>query len=308
MYLDKKTYDEKEAPMVDYLNKNYEYCYLESMHYLNSCQNTDLIITGMSYGLDGVDSTLLKGNVLNFSMHSQDLYYDYLHIKKAVEDSQNSISQCVLTLGYYSLFYDLSLSSSGWKCLKTYKPLFADVHHAKAVNIDMGNDMCDDACTEFYHTFFNKNRSYYGPAIIREFTSIPITKKGGWINLDSKERDEAAFELAQKHNKHIKHKETFEENKQILNNIFNFLKMNHIRVIIAILPFSKEYLKYIDSNYKTILLSVLEEITEDMKVDFVDMNDMEYFSDEDFLDSDHLNRKGAIKATVLLDGVLNHLY
>ena len=41
---------------------------------------------------------------------------------------------------------------------------------------------------------------------------------------------------------------------------------------------------------------------------FVDMNDMEYFSDEDFLDSDHLNRKGAIKATVLLDGVLNHLY
>lgn len=308
MYLDKEIYAESEREMVEYLNSHYEYCYLQSMHYLNSRQKTNTIITGLSYGLDGLESTLLNGNVLNFSMHSQDLYYDFLHIKKAVEESENSISQCVLTMGYYSLFYDLSLSNNGWKCLETYGPLFGDMHNANTTNVDMSYFMCDVDCENFYHSFFEKNRSYYGPAITREYTSIEISEKGGWSKLESAEKDSVAYELAQKHNKHIKHEETFKENKEILNNILKFLKEKNIRVIVLILPFSKEYLKYIDCNYKTILLSVLDELTYDMEVDFVDMNDMEYFSEADFLDSDHLNYKGALKATVLLNGVLNHLF
>ena len=110
MFLKKDGYCENQHQMVDCLNAHYEYCYLESMHYINSIQETDTIITGLSYGLDGLESNLMNGKVLNFSMHSQDLYYD------------------------------LSCSSNKRKCLGTYIPLFSDGHHA-----EFGGGSADEA-------------------------------------------------------------------------------------------------------------------------------------------------------------------
>lgn len=304
MYLDVDIYNKEEQPMVDFLNKNYEYCYLESMHYFNKkFQNTTSIITGLSYGLDGLESRLLKGNAINFLMHSQDLYYDFLHIKKAVENSGKTINNCIITLGYYSLFYDLSLSNNGWKCFETYMPLFSDMHHAEFKGAVLPSFSCPDKYREFYHSFFQEKRSYYGEAVLREYTCIDISEKGGWLNLSADERDQEAYELAQKHNRHLKHRDTFIENKSILGNMIRFLVERNIRPIITILPVSKEYLKYIDSTYREELLSVLDEVSCGINLDFIDLNDTDFFGADELLDCDHLNSKGAIKATMLMNEV-----
>lgn len=306
MFLDINAYDINMQPAVEYLNENYEYCYLESMHYINSCRDITTIITGLSYGLDGLESKLFTGNTINLSMHSQDLYYDYQHIKKAVKNSKNSIKQCIITLGYYSLFYDLSRSSNSWKCMWTYMPLFSDTHNADTNGMEI--PVIKEEYEKFYRSFFQENQSFYGRAILREHTTPKVAQRGGWICLDVAERDKVAFELAQKHNKHLVHIDTFNENKAILRDMINFLVENNIRPIITILPVSKEYLKYIDCSYKEILLNVLDEISCNMNIDFVDMNDLDFFTESDILDSDHLNYNGALKATVLLDGVINNLF
>lgn len=306
MFLKKDGYCENQHQMVDCLNAHYEYCYLESMHYINSIQETDTIITGLSYGLDGLESNLMSGKVLNFSMHSQDLYYDFMRIKRAVLNSNKSIKQCIITLGYYSLFYDLSRSSNSWKCLGTYIPLFSDGHHTE-FGRNPGDELwCNnDEFIRFYHSFFEESGSFYGAAISREHTCLGVTKKGGWLNMTASERDLEAHQLAQNHNRHILHKDTYSENIEIFNNMIEFLSEHHIRPIIAILPSSKEYLKYIDPAYKEVLMRDLEELP--YCIDYIDMNDIELFNEEDILDSDHLNYFGAIKASVLMDGVIKNI-
>ncbi|MBQ6886535.1 MAG: hypothetical protein IJN54_03370 [Lachnospiraceae bacterium] len=306
MFLKKEGYCENQHPMVDYLNAHYEYCYLESMHYINSIQETTTIITGLSYGLDGLESNLMNGKVLNFSMHSQDLYYDFMHIKRAVLNSQKRITQCIITLGYYSFFYDLSCSSNKWKCLGTYIPLFSDGHHAEFARSSADEAWCNNKeFIRFYHSFFEETGSFYGAAISREHTVLGVTQKGGWLSLNASERDYEAYQLAQKHNNHILHKETYNENIEIFYNMISFLIEHNIRPIVTVLPSSKEYLRYIDPTYKEILMSDLELLP--YCIDFIDMNEIDLFTDEDILDSDHLNYFGAIKASVLMDGVINNI-
>ena len=307
MFLKSDIFPEGVRTKVDYLNKHYEYCYLESMHYINQKQNTDTIITGLSYGLDGIESSKLSGKALNFSMHSQDLYYDYKHIEKAVLNAVHSISQCVVTLGYYSLFYDLSLSSNKWKCLGTYMPLFGDTHHAEYENVEVADMNYSAGYVDFYREFFEVSNSFYGVAILREHTkSAMVTQKGSWQSMSASERDFEAYQLAGKHNRHIKHVDTYNENVKILNRIIEFLTEHRIRPIIVILPTSREYIRYINPQYKEIILDNLEKLP--YCIDFIDMNDEEFFDDNDILDSDHLNDMGALKATLLLDGILKNTF
>lgn len=306
MFLKKEDYEENQYEMVEYLNKYYEYCYLESMHYINAFEETNTIITGLSYGLNGLESDLMiSGNTLNFCMHSQDLYYDFLHVKRAVMNSKGKIKTCIITLGYYSFFYDLSRSSNSSKILTTYIPLFNDEHHMEVADNLRKSNQCNNECIKFYHSFFKREkRSFYNRAISRERTSQIAWEKGGWLNISASERDWEAYQLAEKHNRHILHGDTYIENVSIFNDMIFFLIEHRIRPIVTILPVSKEYLKYIKPAYKELMLSNLETLP--YSVEYVDMNDTDIFTEEDILDSDHLNYKGAIKASVLMDEVINN--
>lgn len=304
MFINRDFFRVEDRTKVDFLNMYYEFCYLESMHYFNSRQKTDTVITGLSYGINGLESRIIGGNTLNLSMHSQDLYYDYLHIKHAVKNS-TSISQCIITLGYYSLYYDLSLSSSKEKCISTYQPLFSDMHHMKKKLEGNLSFQYSKEIRGFVHQFFEEDRAYYGKAILREYTNPLLLSRGGWMNLTLSERDEIAFQLAEKHNKHLKYIETYKENVKILNDIFALLNENNIRIIVAILPFSKEYMSYINPCYKESIIQNLEESIYD--VEFIDMNEEDIFSESDMLDSDHLNLEGAIKASLIIRGCIENI-
>lgn len=114
-----------------------------------------------------------------------------------------------------------------------------------------------------------------------------------------------AFQLTQKHNKHIKHMETYKENLKILNNMLALLNERDIRTIVAVMPFSKEYLKYINLLYKESIMQVLE--ASPYAIDFIDMNEEAIFNETDMLDSDHLNLKGAKKASLLIKGIIENI-
>ena len=186
-------------------------------------------------------------------------------------------------------------------------PLFSDIHNAEKKDIELPNLTCKDEYIDFYHSFFENEKSFYGQAILREHTCPQLTRKGGWKSLDASEREREAYELAQKHNKHFMHEATYNENKIILKNMIDLLIENNIRPIITILPFSKEYLKYIDGRYKEILLQVLDELSGNINLDFIDMNDIDIFTENDILNSDHLNHAGALKATVIMNEMMKNL-
>ena len=307
MFLDKNNYDKKDWNNVIFLNEFYEYCYMESMHYFQKqLKNTEIIITGLSYGLDDIDTGLINRPAINFSMHSQDLYYDIRHILMAISDDTNkTIKHCIFTLGYYSLFYDLSKSSNKNKCAFAYYPLFDDLHNFYNTNEKLGKIstlLKQPNFIYFYRNYFINNPSFYGPAINMEQTvSSDIFENGGWAEISQQQRWKDAEELTNHHNKHINHNETFIENVNNLREIFGFLEQSNIRIHVMVMPFSKEYCNLINPQYKSIILDTLNLF--EQTINFIDFNDYDFFDEDDYLNSDHLNKNGAKK----MSGILNSL-
>lgn len=66
-----------------------------------------------------------------------------------------------------------------------------------------------------------------------------------------------------------------------------------------VFPFTKWYNQYINPQYKEDIYQLLDNL--DLPVEFLDMNELDYFTDSDFLDTDHLNDIGAEKASKVLN-------
>lgn len=285
-------------------NYTYDYYYLDSMHYLSTIKDYNTIVTGLSYGINGVIGSRFRQPTVNVAMHCQDLYYDFKHIKKIVSKPQKKIESCILTLSYYSLYYDLSLSSNRYLCGELYKRLFNDMHHVSmSTDISDDNNEADSECVDLFHQAFIVEQDYYGSMRDRKQTTIQIEDGKSWQDMPQEEKESIAKSFAEKHNKHIQHTNTMKENMYIIMQMMDFFRTNDIRPYFVVMPFSKEYLKYINPEYKTIMATVFEGLP--YEIDYIDLNDYDIFTDYDFMDCDHLNNTGAEKATQILDMLIH---
>ncbi|MDC7293587.1 hypothetical protein NXH67_08670 [Butyrivibrio sp. DSM 10294] len=308
-----------------YLSKNYDYYYLKAMHEKNRLDGADTIIVGSSHALFGINEHDLTyaGKTIQFSIASQDLYYDFLHIKKAFSDGKKQIKNCFINFGYYMLYQDVSRAELvKYLVPNVYMNLFGEE----------GKHNYVDAVARDPLSVVEYNKDLYPPDIIRswcEFWSNRTVMEEGtffnninsranhnmlgvrkviWNTLSEEEKyDVAKDRTLNGHNKHVKYEESHIENIKIIQEMVSFLYTNGVKPLFFITPYTKYYNQYIYSGYKPDIYKVLDEL--DYPVEFFDMNDFQdEFTDEDFLDSDHLNDIGAKKATVLLDSYLENVY
>lgn len=317
-YCDSGYFETIQQICLAYLSKNYDFCYLSAMHHKNRDYGADTIIVGSSHAMNGIIEKELTaaGEVVQFSISSQDLYYDFEHIKKAVSEGKRPIKRCMINLGYYTLHQDISLSTSIRELIQlTYLNLFGDeTYHnwkeAKKVNpfsrviFDeeiFPRDIIEELCNYWAEKAILEQNSYYGNLLTRENGNMLGLKKVKWATLNEDEREAYTFDRVNNgHNKHINHIATRAENGAILSEVVDFLVENHIKPYFFITPFTDCYMRHIDPRYKADIIKALDEL--DYPVEFLDMNDYsEQFDDSDFLDSDHLNLEGAHKATALLN-------
>lgn len=305
--------------VMQYVQYNYDYCYLDAMHEKNRVVGTKTIIAGSSHAMNGIIESRIGNGAINFSISSQDLYFDYLHIRKAMEEGKLNIETCIISIGYYMLYQDLSLSKTmGHLMREVYYPLFEDVHHFQGncsydllenVEYDRSiysRELVMRLCREWSGRFFMQESSYYGSIKSRARNNILSLKNIVWSELNEREKEELALKRTRDHNRLRKHILSREENGVLLEEMAGYLYKNGIIPIFVIFPFTDWYNCYIDSGYKEDIYNLLEKIP--VPVEFWDMNNYkEYFDDTDFLDTDHLNDKGAEKATVLLNEFLNFM-
>lgn len=309
---------------LDYTAKNYDLSYLTAMHEKIRTEGANTIIVGSSHAMNGVIESLMPGgnkNNIGFSISSQDLYYDFCHIKKCVECSPRPIQNCIINIGYYMMYQDISKGTTmNYLIPSVYVPLFGRdaVHHYDSTleynpieNIQFDRSQFPEQIIVPFCQFWAKEAlkeqsSFYGKLLTREDNNILGLKKISWNTLTNSEKENAAIARTNDHNRLFKHKESFIENCSIIQEIVTYLNANKIRPIFLIMPFTKYYNAYIKPSYKKDIFSVLDALP--FPVDFFDMNDLDgIFTDEDFLDTDHLNLHGAEKATIILSGYLNQL-
>ena len=97
----------------------------------------------------------------------------------------------------------------------------------------------------------------------------------------------------------LQHRDSLEENKQILTEFVRFLYRHDVQPIVVITPFSPEYNRFILPDMRAGVLELLDAVPED--VHFVDFNQAEgLFTPADFMDTDHLSAAGAEKVSGIL--------
>ena len=113
--------------------RNYDYLWLRTM--LEQAGNTKTsgytLITGSSYALNGIQERCWN-SAFNCSMHSQDLYYDFLCARRVLERAENGkFVRCFIVMGYYIAYQDLSRSKVSRETMiaNVYYPIFGDAHH-----------------------------------------------------------------------------------------------------------------------------------------------------------------------------------
>ena len=289
-----------------FMKENYDYLYLKSRY--NQSKNKSILVTGSSHGLLGIDIYEMGcDRTINVSMHSQDLYYSMLSVKRFVDLNNSVLNTCIIILGYYIPFQDLSRAGNNANRMirNVYFPLYGDSHH---MSIDKSKDQClwenifidsldeKKEIEEEAIKILEKRKQYindlYSRAPYFNFSNI-------WRCLSVEEQGKYGAIRAEQHNKHMKYRDSFIENEEHLKTIKRLVSEKKGRLLIIVPPFSRAYFDYINKDLieeTSVLFNKYADLFIDLNVDQLGM----VFDSGDFVDTDHLNGRGAYKFSKLL--------
>ena len=289
-----------------YLSVNYNLTWLKAMLLKGKrIKEHGTLVTGSSHALYGVHEAYLSNSV-NCSMHSQDIYYNFLCAKEVLENGiKGAYDRAFIVMGYYIAFQDLSKSTIMREKViaPVYYPIFRDAHNWEMPNAvspwSKIGELPEEAkriCEILAEQTLLQKESYFSDLKPRK----PFFDFEGrsWHTLSLEEKDEWGEKRAECHNKLAVYKDSFVENCEIMKDLVGLLKLHGITPVVVIPPFTSAYNKYVESRYKEAIVEMLEKI--DQEVHFVDFNDSDFFEDRDFVDTDHLNKVGANKLSSML--------
>lgn len=293
------------------LDHKYNYSFLKASHNKVRLCNPEVIVTGSSHALNGIKEDVFSEGCANLSMHSQDIYYDMANAKHAIQNSGGTIKTCIIVLGYYMIGQDLSKSEKwGHRLIREiYFPLFHDSYHWD--NPECGevwgvfeSDLNDpDAIKKETEGILNKIlwKGYYNEYKERK-SGIFDWSGRTWKDLTADEREMAAKQRTDSHNKFLKRSETIAENYGVLTQFIHCLHMNQIRPIVVVMPFTKEYMKYTNPEYAGMVADMVHNAAREAAcpVAFYDLNRYDFWTEEDFIDTDHMSISGAEKVSIFL--------
>ena len=297
-------------------------------------ENTDIdtVILGSSYAKYGLSAHQIGANCVNLGLNAQDIYYTCKLGCRVIEKNPK-VRNIVLAAGYYWFFSDISLAKTEYGrglITDTYYPILKDVHHA--VNLDVSVhvkylphelNFLDEKRTmiQYGKTLYRQQngesakmtRKYaYSPSdrywqMVNRYPRKPLENVGAgeifWYMLPKNIKDAFAVERCRDHNKLLRHIESYEENKEILNQFVLFCNTRDINVYILCMPQTEDYLRHLAPQFREYYYTALDAI--EGTYQFLDFHDANIFNHEDFLDQDHLGPKGAKKATMFLKEMLD---
>ena len=307
-------YDKLCSNLISEFLYNYDYYFLKNaiLHATQPTSNINTLITGSSYGLFGIDATLLSTEE-NLCLASQDLYYSLKGIYKVCEKNHN-INNIVLCCGYYYFYSDQSKTQNKNELLrlsKVYKPFFDDIHNCLILPpkqdflfyskiFDTEKILADYSKQEYKKNYFHIHKPRMDMAS-KEWSDT----SQNWLDLSESEKQAACQKRAFLHNKLIKRQLSFTENKILFNQLSTFCTEKNINLIVTATPVTKYYYKYLCPEYRDSFYQVLNDAPGIVHV--IDLSTNPFFDDNDFNDSDHLNDEGATKMTSIILNFLQTL-
>lgn len=257
----------------------------------------NMVVVGTSHVFGGIIPSKMTNFTVNIANQSQSIYYDIELLKKYIKQLPN-LNTIVFDINFFTFQYNLDNGPEAWRALY-YKNTFNIAPQTKELS--------------FFDNFLIK---MYNPKdIIFHIGSIPLYEgyyKSNGVALDSEVLSIVNKENSVKRYNHLvntymlksEQAKIIEELEIFLENLTN----TKIKVVFVQIPISPTMYSYIDKKLLFENNNILKNLCEKYpNVKSINMlNDMR-FLEHDFRDPDHLNLKGAIKFSSLLNAEINTL-
>ena len=281
---------------------HYDYYWLKNTLERGVREGAKALLVGHSLARFGIDDARVPG-LVNLAFLSQDYYYSAVIIRFALERIP-SLRQVVLGTSYISPFLDLSKSQNPNEIARVtqgYGKLFGDFHHLDAA--EAGREAVRDwgpgdrpfeesLMKELYEA---RKDDYFCPERSRQSLS-----DFDWSAMTEEARLEAVRERMAFHNKLMKRRETYEENGGILTEMAECCRRKKVDFRVLVFPSNRYYRALLDPRYQAMYEAQLPRSLGNGERFRLDLYADERFdSNLDFVDTDHLNDRGAAKMTEL---------
>ena len=304
--------DEKADVAYKTFFDNYDYYWLKHTFDRGVTENAKYLLVGHSLARFGINDRDIPG-MINLAFLSQDYYYSYKITEKVIE-SIPALEHVVIGTSYYSSYMDISRTRSVGeleRIVRVYGRYFKDIHNMDVQtytdlkegilsikNIE-GRSMLpkDDAqrmyearCGDYFYGEYNRK----------------VVSGSNWSDLLLEDdRYRAAKFRTDFHNRMPTYKDSYKENCVVLQKFADLCHKAGVKLSMVVFPANCYYRHYLDPRLREGYLKQIENISDECRPMLWDLCDSaEFDSVNDYVDTDHLNDRGAWKMTAMMKDYL----
>lgn len=252
----------------------------------------EVLITGNSQALYGIDPDSLSFYALNMAFVNQDIWYDVQMIRYAMSEMPK-LKMVLLQLNYLSFGYRLDKITESWRCSFyssrwNFKRPYNDILLRDYSFLALYTPRI---ALSWLKNNFNSSAAYHLTA--RGFENVPPFASV-LVN------DSSARFWAHRHQTFMDSAH-FQRNFELLKALSRDLRINNIRFLIFSTPLCLQYRKSCSKSILAGNTRFLAHLRKEEGVEYFDFRSDLSFQQQDFLDDYHLNSNGAAKLSHKID-------
>jgi hypothetical protein len=258
-------------------------------------QEVNVLVLGSSHAFDDIDPDFFSCKGYNLSNQSQSFFYDTRLCLKYL-DRMPHLKCVIITVSYFSLFYELKDIPEGWRDYFYYR-----YFGIRFPALDLSDPKIFSYTALYTRDFvsammFSKlnNKDEFGDIQSNGWKKVPAPADSLMIS-DSTGHEHALF-----HHSLIRMK-NLSPNVRYLRELLTELHKRNIRVCFATTPAYKTYSRYLDPFILRANQTVIGGLCREFNAVYLNYSDDPRFFKDDFSDNDHLNITGAEKFSRILD-------
>ncbi len=283
-------------------------------------QKLDGLVLGISHGMVGIVEGKMPGKVCNLCYSSQDIYFNYLTLKKCYEQYYYEIKDLkYVVIDMFDYFYfnfdtilsgafDSFFEASGFLCEE--RSPWNKVQSVQQIN-EILIDIWQEGKTAWEQKLFSEFFPFARERDCGVYKDITLYDEKLEDNAILKYKNNPIIHAVQM--KIFHHTIQFQVDNMV--KLFLLLKkiQPQIRIFLVLLPKYKvveDFEKSLNRTWKTFFMNIIGELKKDFAFELLDFKDYEEISahKENYRDLTHLGPDGAARFTEHLSDLLIHQY
>jgi len=258
-----------------------------------NASTVQVLIVGSSHTYDGIDPALFTISAFNASHLSQDIRYGRFIFNKFISQ-MDSLEYLIIPVSYFTPFYQMEKSVTSHR-VKGYHIYYHCLYHPfnPKYHLEIYNGIDLESMTKMLMGI--KKRQQCTERGFRILSGLKENKLDIMLNGYSEARKHIGFS----------NWSSFPKNKKWMVDIIKQCRQKGVQVILLSTPTHETYRNHLDS----LQLQKTIQFCDDLQNNFQNVTYLNYFEDprfleQDYYNSDHLNRLGAVKLSTILNEYL----